>query len=108
MVNNFLQSVRHPSCLITLTFTNSVQDIKSSEGVVIMFSLTSQSSFDNVPNIYESVKRIKLAAETDYRPKHGHDLALLLVGNKSDDINQRVLSTNDGHSMVNTSMLCNY
>ena len=60
---------------------------KGSMGCIILFDLTNRESFDHVPKWLEEVK------------KESGNIPILLVGNKSDLINERVVSLDEARQI---------
>eukprot|EP00026_Physarum_polycephalum_P012774 Phypoly_transcript_13104.p1 GENE.Phypoly_transcript_13104~~Phypoly_transcript_13104.p1 ORF type:complete len:188 (+),score=22.37 Phypoly_transcript_13104:97-660(+) len=60
--------------------------MKNGEGFVLIYSITAQSSFNDLPDLREQILRIKDVAE----------VPMILVGNKSDLEDQRKISTEHG------------
>ncbi len=61
---------------------------KGSMGCIILFDLTNRESFDHVPKWLEEVK------------KESGDIPILLVGNKSDLINERAVSLKEANQIA--------
>ena len=62
----------------------------NTEGAILIFDLTNKSSFDKIPQWIDDLSA--------YAPK---DLSLLIIGNKSDQSEQRVISFNDAFEFTN-------
>lgn len=62
------------------------QYIRSAEGFLLVFSLTSRSSFEEAKEIYKQILRVN--EEKD-------KVAVVLLANKSDLIHERQVSTNE-------------
>ena len=71
------------------------QWIRDGEGFVIVYSITSHSSFRRVQRFHHQVQRIKEAASYADPP-----VPIMLVGNNSDRVTEREVSTQQGHAMA--------
>ena len=79
--------------------------IKSGDGFIFVYSVTNKVSFNKIKDIYEMAKNIKEV----------NDFPLIIVGNKEDLNNNRVISKNQGKKLAiefnclfyETSALCN-
>jgi len=67
------------------------QWIRSCNGFVIVYSVTSRSSFDQIQNFKDQISRI---LDREHIP-------MILVGNKSDMEDQRQISTQEGMDLAN-------
>ena len=65
--------------------------MKNGQGFVLVFSIIAQSTFNDLPDLYEQILRVK---DTDAVP-------MVLVGNKSDLAEQRVVTTQQGEELAN-------
>ena len=59
--------------------------IKGADGILLMYDITDKKSFESISNWIESIKEVK-----------GDDFPIVLIGNKSDLIEQRVIKTEEG------------
>ena len=64
--------------------------IRESDGFVIVYSITSRSSFDNVKEFMDTIQRVK----------EGETLSIALAGNKADLDDKRAVSTEDGQELA--------
>lgn len=86
------------SCLLEILDTAGQEEftalrdqwIRDCEGFVIIYSITSRSSFEQVSTFKEQVMRVKDA----------DSLPMMLVGNKCDLENKREVSTQEGHDLA--------
>ena len=67
----------------------SLNTIKSADGVILMYDITSQTSFDSISKWMEGIVENK-----------GNDYPIVLVGNKSDLENERVISKEEGEGLA--------
>ena len=67
----------------------SVNSIKSAEGIILMYDITKQKSYDDITEWMDNVKQIK-----------GTDFPMILIGNKSDLENQRIVSKEEGEELA--------
>lgn len=67
------------------------QWIRDGEGFILVYSITSRSSFSRIKNYYAQIQRVK---EDD------ENYSLVLVGNKSDRSGERQISINEGQSLA--------
>eukprot|EP01118_Nematostelium_gracile_P011048 TRINITY_DN3886_c0_g1_i2.p3 TRINITY_DN3886_c0_g1~~TRINITY_DN3886_c0_g1_i2.p3 ORF type:complete len:132 (+),score=42.87 TRINITY_DN3886_c0_g1_i2:531-926(+) len=67
------------------------QYMKTGEGFVLVYSVTSRSSFETVTKLRTSIIRMKQEAQ---------DFPIVLVGNKKDLAHERVVSTEEGKQMA--------
>ncbi|KAH6600353.1 hypothetical protein BASA50_002364 [Batrachochytrium salamandrivorans] len=73
------------------------QYMRSGEGFLLVYSITSRSSFEEVQTFYQQILRVK---DRDWIP-------MVLVGNKCDLVSERAVSTNDGRELART-MRCKF
>ncbi|KAI8868547.1 ras protein, partial [Ramicandelaber brevisporus] len=66
------------------------QYLRAGEGFLLVYSITSRSSFEEVMTIYQQILRVK---DVDYFP-------VLLVANKCDLAMERQVSTNEGRELA--------
>lgn len=64
--------------------------MKNGQGFVLVYSIIAQSTFNDLPDLREQILRIK---ESDKVP-------MMLVGNKADLADQRVITTEQGESLA--------
>lgn len=67
------------------------QWIRDGEGFILVYSITSRSSFSRIRTYYEQIQRVK---EDD------EGFSVVIVGNKSDRNAERVVSTDDGRALA--------
>lgn len=67
------------------------QWIRDGEGFILVYSITSRSSFSRVKNYFSQIQRVKEEDEA---------YALVLVGNKSDRSNERQISRQEGEALA--------
>jgi GTPase SAR1 family protein len=70
------------------------QAIQACNGVILVYSVTSRPSFDQIPEIHRSITQ-KWPSERASLP-----LPVVLVGNKIDDYAKRVVSPAEGESLA--------
>ena len=86
-------------CILTLLWTPTEQledtlrdiHIREGEGIVLIYSITSRSSFEQLSKFYG---QIQTARQT--LPGNIRTVPMILVGNKSDETTERQVSTQDG------------
>ncbi|KAI9354407.1 ras-like protein 3 [Pilaira anomala] len=66
------------------------QYMRNGEGFILVYSITSMQSFDEVRKLYDQIARVK---DFDSFP-------VILIGNKCDIEHDRQVSTNDGKSLA--------
>ncbi|KAK1752344.1 putative ras-2 protein [Echria macrotheca] len=71
------------------------QWIRDGEGFLIVYSVTSRSSFSRCMRFYRQVQRIKETASYT-----GQAIPIMLVGNNSDRVTERDVLTQEGHAMA--------
>mmetsp|Transcript_31257 Transcript_31257/g.48787 ORF Transcript_31257/g.48787 Transcript_31257/m.48787 type:complete len:190 (-) Transcript_31257:144-713(-) len=64
--------------------------IRDSDGFVVVYSITSRSSFDNIKEIIDTIRRVK----------EGENLSIALAGNKADLDDKRAVSLEDGRELA--------
>eukprot|EP01129_Flabellula_baltica_P012508 TRINITY_DN5652_c0_g1_i3.p2 TRINITY_DN5652_c0_g1~~TRINITY_DN5652_c0_g1_i3.p2 ORF type:complete len:150 (+),score=33.21 TRINITY_DN5652_c0_g1_i3:38-487(+) len=69
-------------------FTIMEQYIRSCHGLLLIYSITDQRSFDEVPSLIEQAKRVK------------EDVVFVLAGNKCDLESERVVTKEEGKRMA--------
>ena len=68
----------------------SVNSIKNSDGIVLMYDITKQKSYEDISIWIESIKQIKK-----------EDFPMILLGNKCDLEDKRVVSEEEGEELAN-------
>ncbi|KIH93069.1 Ras family, other [Sporothrix brasiliensis 5110] len=84
------------------------QWIRDGEGFVLVYSISSRSSFSRIKRFHHQIQRVKestasspsypgspLAAANSQAP-----VPVMLVGNKSDRVTEREVSTQEGHALA--------
>lgn len=84
------------------------QWIRDGEGFVLVYSISSRSSFSRIKRFHHQIQRVK--ESTASSPSYpGSPLAslsppqpvpIMLVGNKSDRVTEREVSTQEGHALA--------
>lgn len=64
--------------------------MKSGQGFILTYSITSQSTFNNIPDIRDSIVRVK-DSET---------VPTVLIGNKCDLADHRIITTEQGEALA--------
>ena len=72
--------------------------IKNGQGFILVYSITSQSSFNEVSEFWEQLRRVK----------GDESIPLLLVGNKSDLEEQRVVGQDQGRKLAASFNNCSF
>ena len=72
--------------------------MKNGQGFVLVYSITSQSTFNDLHDLHEQITRIK---DTD-------DVPIILVGNKCDLINERAVSRDQGANLARSFNNCTF
>jgi len=70
--------------------------MKNGQGFVLVYSIIAQSTFNDLPDLREQILRVK---DMD-------DVPMVLVGNKCDLTDQRVISTDQGDSLAKKFNSC--
>ncbi|WVQ94711.1 hypothetical protein IAU59_001791 [Kwoniella sp. CBS 9459] len=102
-------SVDDQPCLLEILDTAGIDQyltlndmfIRESEGFILVFSLCQRDTFDEVIRTREAIERIKMPQET------GHRIPLVIVGNKSDLIDEREVDSSEGEKLA-TAWGCAY
>jgi GTPase KRas protein len=89
------------------------QWIRDGEGFVLVYSISSRSSFTRIPRFHNQILRVKESAGTGvgggggynnstqmYAGGGGAAVPIMLVGNKSDRVTEREVSTQEGHALA--------
>lgn len=89
------------------------QWIRDGEGFVLVYSITSRSSFTRIRKFYSQIQRVKesstassptaaayLSAPHSPIGMAGHQAPVMLVGNKSDRATEREVSTQEGSALA--------
>jgi hypothetical protein len=89
--------ILNASRLVELT-TALEQWIRDVEGFLLVYSITSRSSFASIKNFHRQIRRVKdsttpLKVGFQYHP-------IMLVGNKCDQVTEREVSTLEGHALA--------
>lgn len=89
------------------------QWIRDGEGFILVYSISSRSSFTRIPKFHQQILRVKESAQSSsplgmgYRDSplnapigtgQGNPVPIMLVGNKSDRIIEREVSTQEGQA----------
>lgn len=84
------------------------QWIRDGEGFVLVYSITSRSSFTRIQRFHHQIQRVKEASASS--PSYpGSPIAqvgpvgavpIMLVGNKADRVTEREVSTQEGHALA--------
>ncbi|WWD08864.1 hypothetical protein V865_006978 [Kwoniella europaea PYCC6329] len=94
-------SVDNQPCLLEILDTAGIDQyltlndmfIRESEGFVLVFSLCQRDTFEEIIRTYEAIRRIKL-------PEGNQIVPLVIVGNKSDLIDEREVDTTEGEKLA--------
>ncbi|KAG9254549.1 ras family-domain-containing protein [Emericellopsis atlantica] len=86
------------------------QWIRDGEGFVLVYSISSRSSFGRIKRFHHQIQRVKesVASSPSYpgsplavaAPGSGAPPPIMLVGNKSDRVTEREVSTQEGHALA--------
>ncbi|KAH9906709.1 ras family-domain-containing protein [Xylariomycetidae sp. FL2044] len=84
------------------------QWIRDGEGFVLVYSISSRSSFSRIKRFHNQIQRVKdsCASSPTYHgapnslPLSGTAVPVMLVGNKSDRVTEREVSTQEGHALA--------
>ncbi|KAI3326673.1 putative small G-protein Ras2 [Xylariaceae sp. AK1471] len=74
--------------------------IRQCDGIVLVYSVTSRSSFTKIDDLFRQVLLVK-----DWNPKNAAAqpparLPIMIVGNKSDEVTERIVSVQEGHALA--------
>jgi len=90
------------------------QWIRDGEGFVLVYSITSRASFNRIRKFHEHIQRVKESSNAGSPvrsgylsspvspgiPKYAGPAPVMLVGNKSDRVTEREVSTQEGSAMA--------
>ena len=90
------------------------QWIRDGEGFVLVYSITSRSSFKRIQKFYKQIQRVKESSSagsptsmaylsspvSPTQPSYTGPAPVMLVGNKSDRITEREVSTQEGNALA--------
>jgi GTPase KRas protein len=76
------------------------QWIRDGEGFVLVYSISSRSSFTRIPRFHGQILRVKESSATGGNYSANNNVPIMLVGNKSDRVTEREVSTQEGHAMA--------
>lgn len=89
------------------------QWIRDGEGFVLVYSITSRSSFSRIRKFYSQIQRVKdssgvgspttaayMSSPTSPTTTGGRQAPVMLVGNKSDRVTDREVSTQEGSALA--------
>lgn len=89
------------------------QWIRDGEGFVLVYSISSRSSFTRIPKFHQQIQRVKESIANGFsggsplsspvltsNPQNNLNIPIMLVGNKSDRVTEREVSTQEGHAMA--------
>jgi GTPase KRas protein len=84
------------------------QWIRDGEGFVLVYSISSRSSFSRIKRFHHQIQRVKESVQSS--PSYPHSpitasspqapVPIMLVGNKSDRVTEREVSTQEGHALA--------
>jgi GTPase KRas protein len=85
------------------------QWIRDGEGFVLVYSISSRSSFTRIQKFHQQIQRVKESSSSS--PSSGgygsplggngnSTVPIMLVGNKSDRVTEREVSTQEGHALA--------
>ncbi|RPB24497.1 ras-domain-containing protein [Terfezia boudieri ATCC MYA-4762] len=72
------------------------QWIRDGEGFVLVYSISSRSSFTRIPRFHSQILRVKESSSSG----GVNQVPIMLVGNKSDRVTEREVSTQEGHALA--------
>lgn len=86
------------------------QWIRDGEGFVLVYSISSRSSFTRIQKFHHQIQRVKESSASspgfpgspiaqNMVPNNGN-VPVMLVGNKSDRVTEREVSTQEGHALA--------
>ncbi|KAI1336740.1 ras-like GTPase Ras2 [Xylariaceae sp. FL0016] len=86
------------------------QWIRDGEGFVLVYSISSRSSFSRIKRFHHQIQRVKESCQSSPTGYPGSPIAnaggppsavpIMLVGNKSDRVTEREVSTQEGHALA--------
>ena len=92
------------------------QWIRDGEGFVLVYSISSRSSFTRIPRFHSQILRVKESSSSSIPLGYGgsplsspsinsaqnglNQVPIMLVGNKSDRVTEREVSTQEGHALA--------
>ncbi|RPA91646.1 ras-domain-containing protein [Choiromyces venosus 120613-1] len=76
------------------------QWIRDGEGFVLVYSISSRSSFTRIPRFHGQILRVKESSTTGGNYTANNNVPIMLVGNKSDRVTEREVSTQEGHALA--------
>ncbi|KAK7397854.1 RAS2 protein [Neonectria punicea] len=83
------------------------QWIRDGEGFVLVYSISSRSSFSRIKRFHHQIQRVKesCASSPSYpgspiSTASSQPVPIMLVGNKSDRVTEREVSTQEGHALA--------
>lgn len=82
------------------------QWIRDGEGFVLVYAISSRSSFSRIPRFHSQIQRVKESAGAPvgygggFSGGAGVQVPIMLVGNKSDRVTEREVSTQEGHALA--------
>jgi GTPase KRas protein len=82
------------------------QWIRDGEGFVLVYSITSRSSFTRIQRFHHQIQRVKEASPPSYPGSFSAPsgppgaVPIMLVGNKADRVTEREVSTQEGHALA--------
>lgn len=85
------------------------QWIRDGEGFVLVYSISSRSSFTRIKRFHHQIQRVKESCQSSPPYGGGSPIAaavpassvpIMLVGNKSDRVTEREVSTQEGHALA--------
>ncbi|KAI9676476.1 MAG: Ras GTPase ras2 [Caeruleum heppii] len=121
--------IDHQSCMLEVLDTAGQEEytalrdqwIRDGEGFVLVYSISSRSSFTRIQKFHHLIQRVKesasassptatgyaggyggspLSPQTSYSGVAPGPVPVMLVGNKSDRVTEREVSTQEGHALA--------
>lgn len=99
------------SCMLEVLDTAGQEDyvslrdqwIRDGEGFVLVYSISSRASFQQLKSFYNQIRRVKESSGSPTYPGDNDSFGpspIMLVGNKCDRVTEREVSTQEGSSLA--------
>jgi GTPase KRas protein len=76
------------------------QWVRDGEGFVLVYSITSRSSFTRIQRFYSQIRRVKLVSPSTSSAPFTELFPIKLVGNNCERTTEREVSTEEGHALA--------
>ncbi len=76
------------------------QWVRDGEGFVLVYSISSRSSFNRIQRFYNQIGRVKMVSSSTSSARYTEHFPIMLVGNNCERTTEREVSTEEGHALA--------